>query len=170
MIVVSIAAQSYGMANLQTERLRTLVRQGWWLSTPLEVRAIWKEEMKTFACVADAVTGRCSGLVTDRRECGDDEFVFEGSRATANVFLRGFHMTVCVDDRAAAERVLRSWLAVISPPRSADTTDESTMARGIQRHYRWVDDKERTTVKVDVRAKPEAGVWVAVLNLSGSWR
>jgi hypothetical protein len=170
-LVASIAIQSYEcMADMETERLRTLVRQGWWLSTQSEVRNIWKEPMKEFACAADANTGRCNGLATDRPECGDDEFVFEGSGATPNVFLRHFGMTVCVDDRAAAERVLRSWLTVISPPTTADTTDESTMARGIQRYYRWVDDKERTAVTLDLRAKPEAGVWLAMLNLSGSWR
>jgi hypothetical protein len=170
-LVASIAVQSYErIANLETERLRTLVRQGWWLSTPLEVRAIWKEDMKVFVCAPDANADRCSGLATQRRECGDDEFVFETSRATTNVRLHRFGIRVCVDDRAAAERVLRSWLTVIGPPKSADATDESTMARGIQRHYRWVDDKARTVVDLDLRAKPEAGVWVAMLNLSGSWR
>ena len=167
-LVASIAIQSNAqIADLATERLRTLVAQGWWRRTESEVRAIWKEDLRVFTCVAG--TDRCRGLATQRRGCGDDEFVFEGSQAATGVFLHHFEITVCVDDRADADRLLRSWLTVLGPPASADR-DAAVIPGEIERRFRWVDGKEAIAVELGLHAKPEAGVWVVRLNLSGFWR
>jgi hypothetical protein len=163
-LVLIMAAESSPapFAGATTERLQALLRGAWWERTPDEVRSIWKEAMEASTCLPPELHDTdCQILVTERRECFFDEFLFAGREERLS--FRGFSVTACVNDRVEAEGLLGQWRPLVQPAkdkgaRCSDTSDEFHPVRS---ECRW-GDGDRALI---LEARPEAGVWVVKMHL-----